>query len=130
MGDFLADIMGSDDDDEEEEEEEVVVEEEEEEVELYVGDHQHTTVSWVALKLGTEADSITPESFEEDTEVGNVYAFHDKLFHEDDWRRTFILRGADCVHLFDTDGRARDETDTPGGHQSLEDFFISEWKLE
>jgi len=119
--------LGQYDDDDVEEEE--AVQEEEPKITLTAGETMVETEQWETLVTNNVAGFLTRESFKDVTDVGDVVAFHNRLLLSDGWRRTFVVLGDECVHLFDEHGALCDETDTPGGCQSLPEF-LDEWGLE
>ena len=56
-----------------------------------------------------------------------VYAFHDRHKLDDPWGAIYVVRGEQCVHLFDAKyGVDIDEADSPKGRVELE-TFEHEW---
>ena len=96
-------------------------------VTLTVGSKEWTISSWDDVVKDNVAGFLTLENFKDRTAADDVVAFHDRLLLDDDWRFTFVVRQAECVHLFDEFGAVRDEDDTPDGFQFL-DKFLEDWE--
>ena len=67
------------------------------------------TRTWLEVVKGNlpvKTRPMTPSSFEVEVSIGTVICFHAKEDWEDtDYQhRIFVVRGDDCVHIFDEDG--------------------------
>ena len=79
-------------------------------------------------------DALTPDDFQAKAAEQAVVAFGVKEhLTDDDWRRIFVVRDGEQVHLFDHDGDDLVDESAPHGRQQLEiadeeTGFLDEWR--
>ena len=94
-------------------------------VSLHVGDRVIETASWRDCVEDQDDDwlpALASETFQSLVQVDDVVAFYDRNFLDARWRKCLVYRGEAAIHLFDVDGTPIDESDTPNGVQSFENF--------
>ena len=102
---------------------------------LVTPDMQVTCSKWDVLVQVPICHALKPDTFVANTKVGDVFAFRDiNSVTQTVWREVFVLRAAECVHVFDKDGCPINEPEeyVDNGRQDLHDQdngFLADWRL-